>query len=66
MTGVQTCALPIYGIAVEAVALDGDAMEAEAWAFLAVRSLAGLPLTFPGTTGVAEPVTGGVMARARA
>lgn len=50
----------------EAVALDGDAMEAEAWAYLAVRSLAGLPLTFPGTTGVAEPVTGGVLARARA
>lgn len=50
----------------EAVALDGDAMEAEAWAFLAVRSLAGLPLTFPGTTGVSEPVAGGVMARARA
>lgn len=44
------------------MALDGDAMEAEAWAYLAVRSRMGLPLTFPGTTGVPEAVTGGVLA----
>jgi anhydro-N-acetylmuramic acid kinase len=44
------------------LALDGDAMEAEAWAYLAVRSHMRLPLTFPGTTGVAEAVTGGVFA----
>ncbi|MVA22688.1 anhydro-N-acetylmuramic acid kinase [Agrobacterium vitis] len=42
------------------LALDGDAMEAEAWAYLAVRSLKGLPLTFPGTTGVRQAVSGGV------
>ena len=36
----------------EAAGMDGDAMEAEAWAYLAVRSLKGLPITFPGTTGV--------------
>jgi anhydro-N-acetylmuramic acid kinase len=47
----------------EALGLNGDAIEAEAWAFLAVRSLRGLPLTFPGTTGVREPVTGGVLVR---
>ncbi|WP_455271554.1 anhydro-N-acetylmuramic acid kinase [Rhizobium herbae] len=47
-------------VSAEAAGLDGDAMEAEAWGYLAVRSLEGLPLTFPGTTGVAEPVTGGV------
>jgi anhydro-N-acetylmuramic acid kinase len=40
--------------------LDGDAMEAEAWAYLAARSLKGLPLTFPGTTGVAVAMSGGV------
>jgi anhydro-N-acetylmuramic acid kinase len=45
----------------EEAGLDGDAMEAQAWAYLAVRSLEGLPLTFPGTTGVTEPVTGGVL-----
>ena len=47
----------------EDVELNGDSMEAEAWAYLAVRSLLGLPLTFPETTGVSEPVTGGVMCR---
>lgn len=47
----------------EEVGLDGDAMEAEAWAYLAVRSLQGLPLTFPGTTGAKEAVTGGALAR---
>lgn len=47
-------------VAAEAVDLDGDSMEAEAWAYLAVRSLRGLPLTFPGTTGVKAPVTGGL------
>jgi anhydro-N-acetylmuramic acid kinase len=47
----------------EAAGFDGDAVEAEAWAYLAVRSLRGLPLTFPGTTGVAAPTCGGVLAR---
>jgi anhydro-N-acetylmuramic acid kinase len=47
----------------EAVGFDGDAVEAEAWAYLAVRSLKGLPITFPGTTGVPKPLTGGVLAR---
>lgn len=48
----------------EALNLDGDAMEAEAWAYLAVRAVAGLPITFPGTTGVEAPLTGGVLAPA--
>ncbi len=47
----------------ESLGLNGDSMEAEAWAYLAVRSLKGLPLTFPTTTGVAEPMAGGVVAR---
>ncbi|MGN6537724.1 MAG: anhydro-N-acetylmuramic acid kinase [Mesorhizobium sp.] len=48
----------------EDAGLDGDATEAEAWAYLAVRSLKGLPLTFPATTGCREAVSGGVIARA--
>jgi len=48
----------------EAAGFDGDAVEAEAWAYMAVRSLKGLPITFPGTTGVAAPMCGGVLARA--
>jgi anhydro-N-acetylmuramic acid kinase len=42
---------------------DGDAMEAQAFAYLAVRHLAGLPLSFPSTTGVARPMPGGVLFR---
>ncbi|MEE8333422.1 MAG: anhydro-N-acetylmuramic acid kinase [Alphaproteobacteria bacterium] len=44
---------------VEAVGWQGDALEAQAFAYLAVRSLDALPLTFPGTTGVGAPTTGG-------
>lgn len=42
----------------------GDAVEAECFAFLALRSLASRPLSFPGTTGVPRPLTGGRLARA--
>lgn len=37
----------------------GDSIEAEAFAYLAARSHLGLPISFPGTTGVPEPMTGG-------
>jgi len=37
----------------------GDAIEAQAFAYLAVRSVLGLPLSFPSTTGVRAPVSGG-------
>lgn len=43
----------------EDVGLNGDSMEAEAWAYLAVRSLKKLPLTFPMTTGCKKEVSGG-------
>jgi anhydro-N-acetylmuramic acid kinase len=39
-----------------------DSLEAQAFAYLAVRSLRGLPITFPGTTGAPRPLTGGVLA----
>ncbi|SFR04185.1 anhydro-N-acetylmuramic acid kinase [Poseidonocella sedimentorum] len=44
---------------VEAVGLDGDMLEAQAFAFLAARVLHGLPTSVPGTTGVSQPVFGG-------
>jgi anhydro-N-acetylmuramic acid kinase len=50
-------------LAAEDCGLNGGSMEAEAWAYLAVRSFEGLPLTFPETTGVKSAVTGGVLAR---
>jgi anhydro-N-acetylmuramic acid kinase len=44
---------------VEAVGWDGDALEAQAFAYLAVRSIEGLPLSLPSTTGVPDPTRGG-------
>jgi anhydro-N-acetylmuramic acid kinase len=44
---------------VEAVGWDGDALEAQAFAYLAVRSVQGLPLSLPSTTGVPQPTCGG-------
>ncbi len=49
---------------VETAGWDGDALEAQAFAYLAVRSLDGLPLSLPSTTGVARPTTGGRLFRA--
>lgn len=52
----------LLGIPVKSVdelGWSGDGLEAEAFAYLAVRSRLGLPLSVPGTTGVKEPVTGG-------
>ena len=46
---------------VEAVGWDGDALEAQAFAFLAVRSLKGWPLSWPTTTGVPRPCVGGLL-----
>lgn len=40
-----------------------DAIEAQAFGFLAARGLKGLPLSYPATTGVPIPMTGGVIAR---
>jgi anhydro-N-acetylmuramic acid kinase len=44
---------------VKAAGWDGDALEAQCFGFLAVRVLRGLPLSFPGTTGVSRPLPGG-------
>ena len=48
---------------VEAVGLDGDMLEAQAFAYLAARVLFGLPTSAPMTTGVAAPVGGGRVSR---
>ena len=47
----------------EEAGFDGDSMEAEAWAYLAVRCLKRLPISFPGTTGVPQPLSGGLVAQ---
>ncbi|HRO11348.1 anhydro-N-acetylmuramic acid kinase [Amaricoccus sp.] len=48
---------------VEAEGLDGDMLEAQAFAYLAVRVLRGLPTSAPATTGVRLPVSGGRISR---
>ena len=53
------CGVPLVPAA--AVGLNGDATEAECFAFLACRTLAGLPLSYPGTTGVEAPASGGTV-----
>ncbi len=45
---------------VEAIGFDGDSIEAQCFAYLALRSRRGLPLSFPTTTGVPKPMSGGV------
>jgi anhydro-N-acetylmuramic acid kinase len=45
--------------AIEAIGWNGDAIEAQAFAYMAVRSRNGLPISFPETSGVPEPMTGG-------
>jgi anhydro-N-acetylmuramic acid kinase len=53
---------PAEVITADAVGWSADALEAQAFAYLAVRALRGLPITFPTTTGVARPMSGGVVA----
>ena len=54
------CPLPV--LTAEEAHWRGDSVEAEAFAFLAARSMLGLPISFPGTTGVPQPLTGGRIA----
>lgn len=51
------CSLPV--LTAEEADWRGDSIEAEAFAFLAARAAYGLPISFPGTTGVPRPMTGG-------
>ena len=45
------------------VGWSADALEAQAFAFLAARTLRGLPITFPKTTGAPAPMRGGIIVR---
>ena len=48
-------------IVAEDIDLDGDSLEAEAFAYLAVRSMLGKPYTFKNTTGVSKSSSGGIL-----
>jgi anhydro-N-acetylmuramic acid kinase len=63
MAGLAQALPDVIVSPVESVGWRGDALEAEAFGYLAVRSLKGLPLSLPTTTGVPEPMPGGVLAR---
>ena len=43
--------------------IDGDFVESQAFAFLAIRSILKLPISFPETTGCKKPCTGGVIVK---
>jgi anhydro-N-acetylmuramic acid kinase len=47
----------------DALGWSTDSIEAQAFGFLAARGLKGLPLSYPATTGVPIPMTGGIVAR---
>jgi anhydro-N-acetylmuramic acid kinase len=49
--------------AAESLGWAADSIEAQAFGFLAARGLKGLPLSYPATTGVPIPMTGGIIAR---
>lgn len=49
----------VQAVSADTIGWRGDAVEAECFAFLAVRALRGLPISFPSTTGVPRPMTGG-------
>jgi anhydro-N-acetylmuramic acid kinase len=57
------CLAPATVETADQVGWSADALEAQAFAYLAARTLRGLPITFPTTTGVARPLTGGVVVR---
>lgn len=63
MAGLRTC-LGVAVEPVEAAGWNGDALEAELFGFLAMRSLRSLPLSLPATTGVPQPMKGGILYRA--
>jgi anhydro-N-acetylmuramic acid kinase len=48
-------------VEIESVGLDGDMLEAQAFAYLAVRVARGLPTSYPSTTGVGSAVSGGTL-----
>jgi anhydro-N-acetylmuramic acid kinase len=54
-----SAALAMIVAPIEQLGWDGDALEAQAFAYMAVRSIAGLPISFPGTTGVPVAMCGG-------
>ncbi|WP_375461626.1 anhydro-N-acetylmuramic acid kinase [uncultured Enterovirga sp.] len=64
MAGLRA-ALQTEVVSADEIGWSTDFLEAQAFAYLAARRLRGLPITFPGTTGVAQAMTGGALAAPR-
>jgi anhydro-N-acetylmuramic acid kinase len=60
---LRECLQPATVEAADTLGWASDAIEAQAFGFLAARGLKGLPLSYPATTGVPIPMTGGIIAR---
>ena len=57
---IKKNSLPVIVIqSIDDYGVDGDYVESQAFAFLAIRSIKKLPISFPNTTGCAKPVSGG-------
>lgn len=63
MNYLKKC-LQVPVINIDELGFSGDMLEAQAFAFLAVRNILGLPISFPGTTGVLKAMCGGVLTKA--
>jgi anhydro-N-acetylmuramic acid kinase len=63
MRMLASCLTPATVETADAVGWSSQSIEAQAFAYLAVRTLNDLPITFPNTTGVSKPMRGGVVAR---
>ena len=50
-------------ILIDKYEINGDFVESQAFAYLAIRSYLGLPISFPTTTGCKNPCTGGVIVK---
>ena len=48
-------------VSIDKYGIDGDFVESQAFAYLAIRSYLNLPISFPSTTGVSKPCTGGII-----
>jgi anhydro-N-acetylmuramic acid kinase len=64
MAGLRAVLPGLTVLSAEDAGWRGDSIEAEAFAYLAARTARGLPISFPGTTGVKQAMTGGVIVEA--
>ena len=55
--------LPYKILLIDDYGINGDFVESQAFAYLAIRSILKLPISFPETTGCKKPSTGGILVK---